>query len=418
MRCALRLISDLYRRSFHIKIAAIIAEYNPFHNGHHFQIQEIKSQLGDCGIIAIISPDYVQRGEPAFLEKRIRVESALNNGVDLAIELPLPYAVASAERFAFGGVQIALALGCVEYLCFGSESSDIILLKKLAETIDSETIKPILQSLLNNGNTFAKARQMAISGILGDSVGKILSQPNNILAIEYLRQLRGTSITPYAIPRKAVEHDSHSTSGKFASATLLRNLILEKGISSIKEFVPDSAFKLYREAINKSIAPASIQNGEQALLCHLRTLLPSITAGTLDIPDLSEGIENRLYKSIKEATSFEQLLFLLKSKRYTLSRVRRLVLSSFLGIPSNLCFEAPPYIRILGFNHSGTEILKKIKNRCHIPYSTSLSELRSTSNNAKIFAELEANASDLYSFFSPQIQPCGRDYTQKAIYLK
>lgn len=400
-----------------MKIAAIIAEYNPFHNGHAYQIQEVRHQLGVDGVVAILSPDYVQRGEPALMEKRIRTRAALENGVDLVVELPLPYATASAERFAYGGVKTAQAMGCVDYLCFGSECGSLSLLQTAANSVDNPSLKPILQDFLGEGYPFPKARQMAVEKLSGWDVASVLAEPNNILAIEYLRHLRETQIQPYTIQRQAVGHNSTQSVGQFASATYLRKQALHGEIQALQGFVPTTAYSLYEKAETEGFCPVSLARGERAILCQLRKLLPQLEAGTLSLPDLSEGIENRLAHAIQQATSLEELYFAIKTKRYPLSRVRRLVLSAFLGIPESLSFQPPPYLRILGMNPAGTIILKQIKDRCQIPYSTSLASLRDTSPLAKQFAQLEASATDTYSIFAPTILPCGRDYTEKAVHL-
>lgn len=399
-----------------MKVTAVIAEYNPFHNGHAWQLEELRRR-GTTHIVTVMSPDYVQRGIPAIMEKRVRARAALLGGADLVIELPLPYGAATAERFAFGGVSLINAMGCVDELAFGAETPELSQLEQAAALLDSPALSEGLRRYLSEGRTFAQARQMAMEEMQNGQAAELLTSPNNILGIEYLRQLRitGSRVLPAALKRESVDHDSAQPLGRFASATYLRRLAEREGMQAVKPYVPDTAWKLYCEAEQQGKAPACLDRGERAILAKLRSLSPEEIAA---LPDLSEGIENRLAAGIGVSRSLEELTAFVKTKRYSLARVRRLILSAFLEIPRGLCFLPPPYLRVLGFTQRGTEILRRMKTEKQLPSATSLADLKNSSPQGKLFAELEAKAADLYSLFLPEIQPCGLDYTEKAVYLK
>lgn len=398
-------------------VAAVIAEYNPFHNGHAFQLAALRRGLGgDGAVVVVMSPDFVQRGEPACLEKRLRAQAALEHGADLVVELPLPYAMASAERFAFGGVALCQAMGCVDLLCFGSEAGQLEPLLELARLLEDPALEEPLRRQLAQGRTFAQARQRALEELAGAGTAALLSQPNNTLGVEYLRQLArlGSSIRPMTLPREGTGHHD-GPRGQFASASSLRRLWQEHGTEALAPYVPEGALSLYSCASQEG-RRAQLSLGERCVLSGLRQKLGALQAGDLPLPDCSEGIENRLAKAVSSACSLEELAFAVKSKRYTLARVRRLIFSAWLEVPPELYFQAPPYLRILGMGPRGAEILHRMKQTASLPFGPSLAQLGRTSPQAAAFAALESRAADQWSLFCPRLRPCGLDYTLPAVY--
>lgn len=393
-----------------MKTAAVIAEYNPFHKGHQWQIEQIKAQ-GATHIVAVMSPDFTQRGTPAVFPKRIRAAAAMDCGVDLVLELPVCYACSGAQRFAFGAVQLVSALGCVDLLAFGAEDADILHLTQAAQAIEDRRVSACLKQELARGITFAKARENAVEQIFGEETARILQQPNNILAVEYLSQLSeatlpGNAPAPLPIARIGNSHDGAPQEG-FASASYLRRQIITGEWEKASPYLPACVINRYRAAI-QSGQTASMKSGERAVLSALRRMGLSQLK---NLPDLSEGIENRLYRAIRSSCSTEQLYEQIKTKRYPLSRVRRLVLSAFLQIPAQMAELAPPYLRILGMNERGKEILSRAKHTAVLPVSASLAKLSKHSPQAAEFAALEAACADQYSLFCDNISPCGGDFS-------
>lgn len=390
-----------------MKTAAIIAEYSPFHKGHRWQIEELRAQ-GVTHIAVVMSPDFTQRGTPAIFPKRVRAAAALQNGADLIVELPVCYAAASAQRFAFGGVQTVCAMGCVDVLAFGAEDAELPLLQQAADALEDPQVQQQLRAQLANGITFAKARELAIREVLGQQVSDVLQKPNNILAVEYLAQLpREGGPKPLPLVRIGNAHDGAPKQG-FASASHIRSLILGGQWEEAKEYLPSSTWELYQQAM-QSGQTASMQTGERAVLSVLRRMNREQMAA---LPDVSEGIENRLYQAARTACSLEELYEQIKTKRYPLSRVRRLVLSAFLGIPQDAAWQAPAYLRVLGMNERGKEILSNMKRTATLPVSTSLAKLGKVSPQAAQMAALEADCADQYRIFTKQIFPCGSDYAE------
>lgn len=305
--------------------AAVICELNPFHNGHKFLLEKIRADYAD-EIVCIMSGHFVQRGDIAISDKFTRASAALAHGADLVAELPTVYALSSARIFAQSGVKIAAELGC-ERLCFGAESS-IEELYSALDALDAPVIQDRIASLMQAGCTYPRA--------LGEAVGEpyagVIARPNNILALEYIRAGRTCGVTPVAIPRVGAAHDSDQISGNIASATKLREMILGGGDTS-----PYSPMTVPH--------PARIKTVEAAILYRLKTM----TAEELSrIADVSEGLENRIYDTVRHYNSIEEILEELKTKRYTMARLRRIVCCAALGITRQMQSTPVPYLRILG----------------------------------------------------------------------
>ena len=391
-----------------MKTAVITAEYNPFHKGHRWQLEQVRA-AGASHVAVVMSPDFTQRGTPAIFPKRLRAQAALQNGADLVLELPVCYALAGAQRFAFGAVQLAAAMGCVDVLAFGAEDADLVQLRQACTALQQEEVNQTIRQLLPSGITFAKARERAVAAVYGEETALLLQKPNNILAIEYLCQLEklpDAHIQPLALGRIGNTHDGEPV-GEFASASFLRGLMLEGRWEQAQQYLPQNVWQLYRQA-QQDGQFADLQLGERAVLSALRRMEQKEMA---QLADLSEGLENRLYRASREACSLEQLYAAVKSKRYPLARVRRLVMNAFLQLPAQMQMLPPPYLRVLGMNERGKQILSAMKRTASLPVSTSLMKLTRSTQAARQWAQVEAAACDQYSIFCQQIQASGSDWS-------
>lgn len=391
-----------------MKTAVITAEYNPFHKGHRWQLEQVRA-AGASHVAVVMSPDFTQRGTPAIFPKRLRAQAALQNGADLVLELPVCYALAGAQRFAFGAVQLAAAMGCVDLLAFGAEDADLVRLRQACTALQQEEVNQTIRQLLQSGITFAKARERAVAAVYGEKTALLLQKPNNILAIEYLCQLEklpDAHIQPLALGRIGNTHDGEPV-GEFASASFLRGLILEGRWEQAQRYLPQNVWQLYRQAQQEGQI-ADLQLGERAVLSALRRMEKNEMA---QLADLSEGLENRLYRASREACSLEQLYAAVKSKRYPLARVRRLVMNAFLQLPAQMQTLPPPYLRVLGMNERGKQIVSAMKQTASLPVSTSLMKLARSTEAARQWAQVEAAACDQYSIFCRQVQASGSDWS-------
>lgn len=391
-----------------MKTAVITAEYNPFHKGHRWQLEQVRA-AGASHVAVVMSPDFTQRGTPAIFPKRLRAQAALQNGADLVLELPVCYALAGAQRFAFGAVQLAAAMGCVDLLAFGAEDADLVQLRQACTALQQEEVNQTIRQLLPSGITFAKARERAVAAVYGEETALLLQKPNNILAIEYLCQLEklpDAHIQPLALGRIGNTHDGEPV-GEFASASFLRGLMLEGRWEQAQQYLPQNVWQLYRQA-QQDGQFTDLQLGERAVLSALRRMEQKEMA---QLADLSEGLENRLYRASREACSLEQLYAAVKSKRYPLARVRRLVMNAFLQLPAQMQTMPPPYLRVLGMNERGKQILSAMKKTASLPVSTSLMKLARSTQAARQWAQVEAAACDQYSIFCRQMQASGSDWS-------
>lgn len=381
-----------------MKTGAIISEFNPFHNGHKFLIKECENH-GITHKVAIMSGSFVQRGDLALFSKFERTKTALNNGIDLVVELPVSYALSTAQNFAFGGVEIAHSLN-VNTLAFGSECGNIDLIKFTANSLLSENFNSSVKQYLNKGLTFAKARQLAFENTFDKN--NSLNFPNDILATEYVMQIikNGYNILPLAIKRKSVEHDSNITCENYASASFIRAKIENGNFTKIKPFIPTEEYEHYL-----NLPTANIKHLENAILIKLK----SSTADYLKtVPDINEGLENKIITAANNSVTLEQLYGNIKSKRYTLTRIKRAVLSAFLGIDKQY-FKAPvPYIRVLGFNKKGLEIIKNAN--ADIPIVLRSAELKTN----PLFKK-EMFATDCFNLCLEKPKAANQDLTEGVI---
>ena len=398
-----------------MQVTAIVAEYNTFHNGHRYHIEETWKKTDNSFIMAIMSGNFVQRGEPAILEKRKRAEIAIKNGADLVVELPTPWATASAERFARGAVYIAHQAGIVDNLSFGCEDEDISVLEQIARILSDKVYsRDIKKYYDDNMCSYPEARATVVSRILGKDCSEIMMKPNNILAIEYLKAIISfrSDIKPVGIKRSGAGHDSENTHGNITSAMNIRNLM--RTGRDYSSFVPANSLPVLEECMENGTFPALYSNLESAVIAHLRKMKPSDFIG---VPDVAEGIEHRIIEAVKTSVSLSEIFDKVKTKRYTHARIRRIILSSFLGIKAEDVVSLPPYIRVLALNDNGRMMLKEMKNKYFVPVIMKYGDVKYLDNDAKRVFELESTATDLYNLSLPARRVCGTDMTDEIIYI-
>lgn len=377
-----------------MKVAAVISEFNPFHNGHKYLVEKIKSEHADC-VVAIMSGNFVQRGEVAIVDKYERAKAALQGGCDLVVELPTVFALSSAERFAKGGVQIADALNA-DILCFGAENEDVSKLTQIADAFSNDDFKSALKLNLSNGNYYAKAVANAIEQHLSKEHADMLNGANNTLGVEYIKALKSTNISPVAIKRLGVDHDSDITFENISSATNIRNLI--KNGESYTEFsdIPISDY-------------ADINELETAILYKLRTMSKEELE---NLPDVSEGLHNRICECARSSNSLEEFYNNLKTKRYTLSRLRRIVMCALLGITKELNSYDAQYVRVLGMNKVGATLLKncKLPLLCNFPH-----DYDALSLDAKKVFDIDITANSVFSLAKVKSKDFTSEYQRRII---
>ncbi len=398
-------------------IAGIIAEYDPFHKGHATHIAATRAENGGGAthIVTVISGSFTQRGEPALLSKFRRAEMALAEGADLVLELPLPYAMAPAEMFAGGGVAILKALGCVNTLSFGSECGDTESLIRLATLSDRADYKAELQKALNSGIPYAAASQTAAAALLGEEAASPLASPNNTLGLEYMRaaQRQHTDFTFFTLQRQGALHNDNAPKQGLSSASLLRKYVRKKQTDTAAQYMPPAAFSILKEADNQGETALHTHRLETALLARLRQMNASDFS---KLPWLSEGLENRLYKISRTAATYKELLQEGKTRRYPMARLRRVLWAALLGITAEDIAAPPPYMRVLGMNGRGREILSTASPS--LPLLTRSGQVAELDERGKRLFTLECSATDLHALTMTNPLPCGTDHTHKLIVIE
>lgn len=371
-------------------MVAVICEFNPFHNGHKYLLGRAAALTGEP-VLAIMSGSFTQRGEAAVCSKFDRAAAALRNGADLVVELPTVYAVASAERFARGGVEIAKAFGA-RFLAFGCETDDLEALVSAARAAGDSEVNALIAERMKSGDYYPKAAEYAVRAVCGDKAAEAVASPNNILAVEYLRALRDSGIAPLAIKRVGAAHDSAEERGGFMSASALREML--RAGKSIEDYAPETPEEI--------TLPSLL---ERALLFRLR----SMTAESFKaLPEVGEGLENRIVSAVKSGSSVEEILSALKTKRYTHARLRRILACAALDITAELQEQKASYCRVLGFNEKGASLLKD----CRFEVVTSVAKaLRGGSVNS-CFIQTDILGTDLAALAYKKIKPCGEDFTR------
>ena len=385
------------------RIAGIICEYNPFHNGHAYQIQQVRRCAQ--GIVAVMSGNFTQRGEPAVVDKFSRTRMALCGGADLVVELPVPYAMNTAQRFAQGAVQVLEALGCEDIHAFGSESGELAQLQELSRMLEGQQLYEQVRRRMRDGVPFAQARQEAVSQLGSPALGARLRDPNDILGVEYLLALRrvGSGIQPLAIPRKGALHDGEPREG-FASASWIRERARCGDWELLSGYLPPKSLELLQREWERGAAPHTISNGERAVLGVLRRMTLEEWAA---LPDVGEGIHNRIHEVVRRQCSVQGIVQSVQTKRYPAARIRRILMAGYLGIGRELGTMPVPYVRVLGLNRTGAQILRQSRRTAAVPVSHRLALLARQGEVCRRFSEIECRASELYGLLAPEIEaPC------------
>jgi len=376
-----------------MKAVGIISEYNPFHLGHAGHFEKTRQALGsDCAIVCVMSGNFVQRGDFAVFNKHARAKMAVLSGADLVLELPSPYALSSAEGFAAAGVYILDSLGVCDFISFGSESGDIETLRHAAEMIVSPDAESITREWLGKGFPYAAARQKAADAVLG-ARAELFKSPNNLLAIEYLKAIAafGSRLSPVTVTRTGGAHDADSG----YSASALRKMLL---LSDEPWFLmPDAAAQVCIGEMKAGCGPVFMKSGEQAILARLRAVTDFSRA-----PGASEGLDRRFMKYCASEPAVASLLRKVKTKRYALSRLRRMLLCYCLGITAEDAGRPPPYIRVLALNSTGMGLLKSARDKSRLPIITKPASVRRLDTRAVELFYKEAAATDFYTLLYPE----------------
>lgn len=384
-------------------IAGIVAEYNPFHNGHLYHIRKVREAGADF-IVCVMSGNYVQRGECACLSKWKRAEIAVKNGADAVIDLPTPFACASAETFARGAVGLLLDFG-VDFISFGSETESKEKLLSCLDALENEKTAEETRKNMILGMTYPKALSLAAETLYGKETADIISSPNSTLGIEYLKALRacGRENDFYPVLRKGASHDSKETESNIASASLIREMKLSE---SAEAFLPEETVRIIKDETGKGFAPCGLNNNERGILSSLREIPKEDYS--FYISD-NTGLSDRVYNSLKTAATLSELYDAVKVKNYTHSRIRREIMMLYLRCPKTLSEGRVPYMKILAASEKGIALLRSAKENSSVPIITRHAERETLTEKGKALYDFECSATDKFSFFSEKIAPMGME---------
>ena len=400
-------------------VLGVIAEYNPFHNGHLHHLEKSIEITNSDFVVAIMSGNMVQRSEPAILDKWARTEMALKSGVDLVIELPTAFATSAAEDFAYGSIKILKELKIIDFLSFGSAHGEIDDLETIADIFiqEPEDFVEYIETSLHDGVSYPKAISNAINSYTGtDRYSKILSDPNNVLGIEYIKQIKkqNFSITAITIKRNGETHNSLRNT-EFASGTAIRNAI--KNNEDISSMVPYNTFEVLKQN-EEFININDLAEYEQILFYKIRKISLNDLA---NIQDVTEGLENRIKKAAYISNDYNALIDNIKTKRYTESKIRRILLNILLDITKKdmeIFKKSRPYMRVLGFNNRGKALISEIaaaNPKLDIIISVSSFEKNNTKKDINYLLSKDILSTDLYALSSKPYLPAGLDYVKKVI---
>lgn len=412
------------------RVLGIIAEYNPFHNGHMYHLQKAKEQSGAQYCICVMSGNFVQRGNTSIVNKWKKAEMALLNGVDLVIELPTIYSVASAEGFSLGAIKLLNNLKIVDAISFGTETSDFAALNNISSIVNEEPMKykSILNSELKKGLSFPKARENALMLYLNDNkrYDNILNTPNNILAIEYLKALKKikSTIQPIPVKREKVYYNDNVIVDEFASATAIRKLLKNEEFSEIRKVVPKSTYQILEKETELGNVVLDLSRYEKEIIYNLRRMTVSEIA---ELPDVNEGLEHSLKNAANYSNDITNLINIVKTKRYTVTRIQRILICALLGITKRdvgMAKKTEPYIRVLGFNKKGKELISRInKQNPKATVITSVKKFQDKNNNnknSKIYKRLldiDIFSTNVYTMACKSESLANLDYTKNMVIL-
>lgn len=407
-----------------MKTLGIITEYNPFHKGHAYMIAEAKKKSGADRVVVVMSGSFVQRGEPAIFDKWTRAEAALKNGADLVLELPVLFAASNAETFARAAVRILEESGIVDILCFGSESGDLRSMQEAARLMENETeeFQKLLKEQLNEGLSYPAARAKALETV-SQINSEILSRPNHILGLEYLKALDRYNCTmePMTIKREG-DYNSPSLTDGFASAAAIRKALAEGRSTEAMTQLPENIHDVYNKALSLGTAPVFWEELAPALHYKLRT---SSAEEIKEISEVVEGLENRILHSIDSCYDMKDIIDFIKTKRYTRTKIQRILLHILLDIKEKevsyfMNLSKMPYIRVLGFHKDCSDILADLTENAKCPVLTNLKKAPALLNEDGLaLLALEKTATDLHAlaYPNPIYRAPNQDFTKPLVIL-
>ncbi|MDD4188746.1 MAG: nucleotidyltransferase [Eubacteriales bacterium] len=411
-----------------MKTLGMVTEYNPFHNGHLYHLHRSLEESGCDSSVCVMSGNFTQRGEPAIVNKWTRAQMALEAGVDLVVELPLPYAMSGAEHFSFGSVKLLESLGIIDVICFGSECGDIETLEIAADVLayEPDSFKIQLKKFLDSGISFPAARESALKSYfsenspIGSAAAECLSEPNNILGVEYLKALKRirSQIRPMTIKRSGAGHNEPALCDGISGAAAIRNSIISKKseLSGLGNVMPASSLRLLERDFELGKGPVYSDKFGKIILSMLRGMDPESLA---KYPDVSEGLENRILEASYLSGSLEELVERIGTKRYALTRIRRILMSVLTGMEAEniRAFDdngGPQYIRILGFSEKGRSLIALSKKKASLPIIVKPSNFKDSINpHLSRMLALEAHATDIYvlGYEGAEYRLGGQEYT-------
>ncbi len=404
------------------KVLGIVAEYNPLHNGHLYHIQNAKEQAGADYVVAVMTGNFMQRGNTSIVNKWEKTKMAINSGVDLVIELPTLYSISSAENFASGAIKILNEIGIITHISFGMEEKDIQTLNNISQLLCQEPIKykMILKNQLNEGISYPKARQNAIVRYLDDNkYENVLSGSNNILAIEYLKAIRKqkSKIIPIGIRREKVFYNSKKIIDEYASSTGIRSLLIRNQLEDISRVVPSSSFNILIENLKNGTYTLDISSYSHEIMYKLRNMnLKELS----NLPEVSEGLENAIKQASCKTNNIIELINMIKSKRYTQTRIQRILLYALLGINKSdieMSKKTTPYVRVLGCSENGKKLLSEISSKAKVITSVKKFEKNNFNKKYARMLEIDKNATDIYTLAYKKYSQSGLDYTKGLIII-
>ncbi len=401
----------------------IIAEYNPFHNGHKYHIERTREN-GATHIIAVMSGNFVQRGDIAICDKHIRANAALTGGADLVLELPLKYAVSNASYFAKGAVSVIEKTGLSGILSFGAKNS-IEELIALADLTQEQNTKEQTEKLsLEKGLSYPSALSLFVKENYSPKLSAVLDDANNTLAIEYIKEAKNKDLPLEfsAVERLGISHDSLIKTENIASAMSIRNELYKEynsqkeqyNLYNLKNFLPENALKVYEQAIKSFDMPVSREKFELIALSRLYAYDSEYFA---KINNVSHGLENKILKALQEKCTLTEVYDEIKSKRYTYARVRQIILNAVLGISRDFLNRDIGYVRILGHNEKGREILRLIKEKQTVDFISNLSEVNTENKLAYDTLQADITAGKLYELCKPMPKRANSEFSTKPIII-
>lgn len=408
------------------RVIGVVAEYNPFHNGHYYHLQATKEITGAEYCVAVISGNFTQRGDTSIVNKWAKAYMAICGGADLVIELPTVYSISSAENFASGAVKILDNLKVVDAISFGAEANDLATLNNIANVLYEEpkAYTNILSHELKKGISYPAARENALMMYLNDikRYANTLSSPNNILAIEYLKALKiqKSKLEPIMIRRKKVYYNDNKIVDDFASATVIRKLLQDGEYANLRKVIPRSSYTIIGQESRKGGMVLSLSKYEKEIIYTLRKMTVEEIA---ELPDVSEGLQFAIKNAANEANNLKDLISNIKSKRYTQTRIQRILLYALLGIDKKLMENSRkvvPYVRVLGFTQKGKSLLSEISRRNpKLNIITSLKKyMDQNQNKNKVLAEMlekDIFATDVYTLGYIGESKANLDFTNNMI---